>query len=346
MRYVPIVKVKPGMELGKNIYDGEGRILWERKLCLKKDDVQKLFYMEFPGIYVEDEFSGGLKIPQMISTDLRREALRLVHDLFRDDMLAEIQQDDIQEVARKIVKEVLAHSEYTYNMIDTKVQDDYTYFHSVNVAVLSTMLGAACNLDLEGLNVLAAAALLHDIGKRYVEPDVLNAKRVLTEEERILVVQHPKLSYDFLVEHYDFLPEVCEGVLEHHEWYNGCGYPMRKSGSDISDYARMIKIADVFDALTSKLPYHDPISPSGAIDYIMANTGAEFDSDFVDIFTQKIAIYPVGCVVALSDGSRALVVENDSEFMLRPKVKMESDGRIVDLRAEEAQDLAVLDLLI
>lgn len=346
MRYIPIAKVRPGMELGRNIYDGEGRVLWERGLCLKKENVQKLFLMEFPGIYIEDEFSRGLKIPQVISTDLKREALRLIHDLFRDDMLAEIGQDDIQEVARKIVKEVLAHSECTYNMIDTKVQDDYTYFHSVNVAVLSTMLGAACNLDLEGLNVLATAALLHDVGKRYVEADVLNAKRALTEEERILVVQHPKLSYDFLTEHYDFLPEVCEGVLEHHEWYNGCGYPMRKSGSDISEYARIIKVADVFDALTSKLPYHDPISPSGAIDHIMANTEAEFDSDFVDVFAQKIAVYPVGCEVILSDESRALVVENDSEFMLRPKVKMELDGRIVDLKSEERQDLVVSELLI
>lgn len=232
-----------------------------------------------------------------------------------------------------------------HHMINVRAADDYTFFHSVNVAVLSVMLGVKTgNLDLEQLNQLAASALLHDVGKCYVEADVLNAKRTLTEEERILVVQHPKLSYDFLMEHYDFSPEICDGVLEHHEWYNGCGYPMRKSGYEISYFARIIKVADVFDALTSKLPYHDPISPSGAVDYILANIGSEFDPDLAELFTGKIAIYPAGCEVTLSDGRNALVVESDPESVLRPKVMTLPDGEMLDLKSEK--DLAVLELFV
>ena len=178
-----------------------------------------------------------------------------------------------------------------------------------------------------------------------MEQDVLNARRGLTEEERLLVVQHPKLSYDFLQEHFDFSPEICTGVLEHHEWYNGCGYPMRRSGYEISYYARIIKVADVFDALTSRLPYHDPISPSGAVDYIMSNTWAEFDPDLVEIFTKKIAVYPVGCEVALSDGRRAVVWENHPESLLRPIVKVLPEGEVLDLESgREGKELAILEL--
>lgn len=348
MRYIPIAKVEQGMRLDKNIYDGEGRILWEKNLILDHANVQKLCAMGVPGIYAGDELCKDLKVPQPIRSEVKREALRLVHDLFQDDTQMSVEQDYIQEVAGKITREVLAGRGMMYNMIDIKIADDYTFFHSVNVAVLSVMLGVKSgNLGLEELGMLAAAALLHDVGKRYVEADVLNAKRVLTEEERILVVQHPKLSYDFLLEHFEFAPEICEGVLEHHEWYNGCGYPMRRSGYEISYYARIIKIADVFDALTSRLPYHDPISPSGAVDHIMANAGAEFDTDLVDLFTKQIAVYPVGCEVVLSDGRNALVMENKQEAMLRPKVKTIPDGETLDLQADEgAKDLTIVDLIL
>lgn len=345
MRYMPITKVKEGMSVGQHICNGEGKILLEQEAKLQKEDVQNLFQMGLPGIYVEDDISWDLKVPRLISRELEREALRLVHCLFQEEDFREVEQEDIQETARKITRQILAGRDKMYHMVNVRVADDYTYFHSVNVAALSVMLGVKTgNLDLEQLNKLAAAALLHDVGKRYVESDVLNAKRSLTEEERILVIQHPKLSYDFLMEHFNFSPEVCDGVLEHHEWYNGCGYPMRRSGYEISYFARIIKVADVFDALISKLPYHDPISPSGAVDYILGNTGSEFDPDLAELFTRKIAIYPDGCEVMLSDGRTALVVENDSEYMLKPKVMALPDGEMIDLKSEK--NLAVLELFV
>lgn len=345
MRYVPITKVEEGMSLGQNIYSGEGKVLLEQGAMLSKEEVQRLFALGLPGIYMEDDISWDLKVPRLISPELEREALELVYRLFQEESYQEIEQEAIQETAKKITRQVLAGRDKMYHMINIRAADDYTFFHSVNVAVLSVMLGVKTgNLDLEQLNQLAAAALLHDVGKRYVETDVLNAKRTLTEEERILVVQHPKLSYDFLMEHYDFSAEVCAGVLEHHEWYNGCGYPTRRSGYEISYFARIIKVADVFDALTSKLPYHDPISPSGAVDYILGNIGSEFDPDLTELFTGKVAIYPAGCEVTLSDGRNALVVECDPESVLRPKVLTLPDGEMIDLRSEK--DLAVLELFM
>ncbi len=348
MRYIPVADVEKGMELGQNIYDGAGGLLWEKGFFLMDETVWKLQNLGIPGIYIEDEFSWDLEVPRFIAPELKQEALRLVHDLFQEERYQEVEQDYIQKVAGKITRQVLAERGRMYNLIDTRISEDYTFFHSVNVAVLSVMLGAATgNLGLEELNTLAVVALLHDVGKRYVEQDVLNARRGLTEEERLLVVQHPKLSYDFLQEHFDFSPEICTGVLEHHEWYNGCGYPMRRSGYEISYYARIIKVADVFDALTSRLPYHDPISPSGAVDYIMSNTWAEFDPDLVEIFTKKIAVYPVGCEVALSDGRRAVVWENHPESLLRPIVKVLPEGEVLDLESgREGKELAILELFM
>lgn len=347
MRYMPIAKIVAGMVLGQEILDGEGKALLEKGTLLGQEETQRLLGLGVSGIYIEDGFSSGVEARGLISPALCQEALRLVHDLFQEEKFREVGQDDIIDLARRIAEELIAGKEMLYDRMDVRAADDYAYFHAVNVAVLSAMLGIqAGELDLEELTMLTAAGLVHDVGRRYVEQEVLNAKRALTEEERMLVVQHAKLSYDFLEEHYDFGPELLAGVLEHHEWYNGCGYPMRRSGQEISYFARILKIADVFDALTSRLPYHGPVSPSGAVDYILANTGVEFDPDLAELFVKKIAIYPVGCQVALSDGREALVLENSPDSLLRPKIKAAPEGEVVDLQSEAAKDLAVLELLV
>ena len=316
-----------------------------RHVILNNDNLQELLSLGFPGIYIDDEFTEDLMVTEVIRPEVKREALKMVHDLFLDNKNLPMEQHNLQEVVIDVMEEVLNNGDVMCNMLDIKTYDDYVYFHSVNVAVLSTMIGAACNMNKEELDILTTAALLHDVGKRFVEEDVLNVKRALTEEERIMIVQHPKLGYDFLVENFDFLPEVYDSVLEHHEWYNGCGYPLRRSGSEIPIYARIIKLADVYDALTSKLPYHEAVPPSEAVEYIMANAGAEFDPELVDVFMRKIAVYPEGCEVRLSDGRTAVVMENYKEFILRPKVKVIPTGEIINLKSDnEARSLTILEL--
>lgn len=342
---MPMAKVETGMALGQDIYNGEGRLILGRHVILNNDNLQELLSLGFPGIYIDDEFTEDLMVTEVIRPEVKREALKMVHDLFLDNKNLPMEQHNLQEVVIDVMEEVLNNGDVMCNMLDIKTYDDYVYFHSVNVAVLSTMIGAACNMNKEELDILTTAALLHDVGKRFVEEDVLNVKRALTEEERIMIVQHPKLGYDFLVENFDFLPEVYDSVLEHHEWYNGCGYPLRRSGSEIPIYARIIKLADVYDALTSKLPYHEAVPPSEAVEYIMANAGAEFDPELVDVFMRKIAVYPEGCEVRLSDGRTAVVMENYKEFILRPKVKVIPTGEIINLKSDnEARSLTILEL--
>lgn len=348
MRYLPIAGLKEQMALGQDIFDGEGRMLLAKHQILDNDYILNLQSMGLQGVYIDDEFSEEIEVEQIIKPGIRRQALKTVHTLFIEEEDAEDAREwKIRKLVMDVVENIVSHGDVMYNMMDLKNYDDYTFFHSVNVAVLSVVLGARYGMDVQELRILAAGALLHDIGKRFLEIDILNARRPLTEEERHIMLQHSKLGYEFLRERYDFPEEVCSGVLEHHECYNGEGYPLRKSGEEISIYARIIKMADVYDAMLSKRPYRDALPPSDAVEYIMAMCGSEFDPQLVDVFVKWVAVYPAGCEVVLSDGRHAVVAKNFQNFALRPVVKLIESGEMLDLKEDrDARNITIKSIVV
>lgn len=117
--------------------------------------------------------------------------------------------------------------------------DDYIYYHSINVAMMSVLLGANYGMNEESLYQLTTAAILHDIGKRFLDIGIINADHALTEEETQLLRKHPELGADYLKGNYHFSALVYAGVMQHHENYDGTGYPLGKSGEYIPLYARI-----------------------------------------------------------------------------------------------------------
>lgn len=350
MRYIAMANINPGMALGQDIYDGEGRLLLAKHVILNIEYIANLQNQGFPGLYIDDEFTNGIQIQEIISPEVRREALKGVHDLFLEQnhkQNAASDEQKIKSMVLNVVDEILSNGDVMCNMLDLKTYDDYTYFHSVNVAVISAMMGAQYGMTRDELSILTSAAMLHDIGKKFLEVDVLNAPRALTEEEKKIVLEHPRLGFEFLRETYNFPSLVYSSVLEHHEWYNGEGYPLKRAGDDIPIYARIIKVADVYDAMCSKRPYREPSQPSEIVEYIMGRSGMEFAPEIVELFLAKIAVYPVGCEVELSNGQHAVVIENFNDFILRPLVKIIDTGKELNLMLDrEARNVTIVRLVI
>ncbi len=348
MRYLPMTEIKDGMALGQDIFDGEGRMLLAKHQILDgkyRTDLEKL---GFQGIYIDDEFSEDIEIEQIIKPEIRSQALSVIYALFVENEATEATEEwRLRKLVVDVVEDILNHGDVMYNMMDMKSYDDYTYFHSVNVAVLAAVMGARYGMEEYELKVLVTAALLHDIGKKFMESDVMNAKRPLTEDEKRMILQHPKLGYEFLKERYDIEPDIYTAVLEHHESYNGEGYPMRKSGDEISINARIIRVADAYDAMTSERPYRNSMLPGDAVEYLMAMCGGEFDPQIVEIFLNWVAVYPVGTTVLLSDGRRGIVARNFPRFSLRPLVKLLDTGEMLDLfQDKEARNITIVRLVV
>lgn len=333
MRYVPVEHLQAGMILGQEMHDASGRLLLGKHIVLSGENISYITFLGVPGVYIDDAFSKDIQIDEVVRPEVRDAALTLIKDFFSAEMGAEMPPEEkiIFDSVNEVVEEILDDETVMKNLVHVKIYDDYTYFHSVNVGIIAGVIGAKCHLPKTMLTELVTAGFLHDIGKAAIDKQLLNAPRPLTEVERMRMMDHPRIGYEMLVSKYNFPENVCLAVYQHHEWYNGLGYPCHADAKKTLKISRILKCADVYDAMTSKRPYHDPYLPSEVIEYFMGRSGMEFDPEVVQIMATDFAVYPVGCEVLLSNGRHGVVVRNHRGYVLRPTVKMMDNSEIVDL---------------
>ncbi len=333
MRYIETGKVEPGMILGKGIYDFSDRILLADGKMLTEELINRLAELGYAGIYIEDELSKDIRIQGAISTELRNAAVRSLQELNLEKAL---------EFAEKIVDQILEAKTVSLDLMDMRSFDDYTYRHSVNVAVLSTVIAMGMGYGREDLIDLCVSAVFHDMGKMLIDKDILNKPGKLNPQEFEIMKQHPQLSYDMLAEKWNIPARVRMGALCHHENEDGSGYPKGLTGEKIHPFAKIIHVTDVYDALSSKRPYKEACSFSEALEYLMGGCGTMFDKKVVEAFLNYVPVYPKGSMVELSDGREALVVENYPRNLLRPQLRL-TDGTTLDLlKGRENWNLTIL----
>ncbi len=239
-----------------------------------------------------------------------------------------------QNVSKELVKAVLSNDAVAMDITMLKSSDDYTFRHSVEVATMAMLLGKNYGLSRAELEELCIAGLLHDIGKSKIPLDVLNKPGKLSDEEFLLMKQHSLFGFQLLKEKRQFSEPILLGVLQHHEKLNGRGYPVGSPAEKIHKFARIISVADIYDALVTKRPYKDPFPQRIAVEMIMAMT-EELEMDAIKTFLRSVNVFPVGSIVKLHNGEQILeyakVVENFESYPTRPKVVGVQSGQIYDL---------------
>jgi HD-GYP domain-containing protein (c-di-GMP phosphodiesterase class II) len=241
-----------------------------------------------------------------------------------------------QEVSEKLVEEVLQAPDAIMNLMDIKSFDDYTFTHNINVATICLLIGQALGLSKEDMNDLGAGGMLHDVGKLKIPLSILNKDGKLTDQEFAEMKSHPTYGYEILSKSRGISERARMIALQHHEKFQGGGYPKRLKGNEISLFARICAVADVYDALTTDRPYRVAMSPYEAMKILNAGIDNHFDPKILTAFIRKFSLYPAGSLVALNDGSYALVLKNNSASVIRPVIKivMDSSGRRLKERVE------------
>jgi HD-GYP domain-containing protein (c-di-GMP phosphodiesterase class II) len=253
----------------------------------------------------------------------------------------------MSSIVNNIVKELLYKDTLTYNLLDFKNYDSYTFQHCLNVALLSISTGISMKLSERELNDIGLAGMFHDIGKMLIPIEILNKPGKLTKEECEIVRAHPVNAEKQLRNKVTY--EVLRAIEDHHEKLDGTGYPNGKKEGSISFFAKILSVCDVYDALTSDRPYRKSVFPNEVVEYLMGCADKQLDYNVLKHFIKVIVAYPVGTFVKLSNEKLAVVIKNHSENILRPVVRIINDdgtiGNDIDLLYnKDYMDITIVDM--
>ncbi len=211
--------------------------------------------------------------------------------------------------------------------------DRYLYTHSLNTAILSSMLGRYMGLSRKTMEDISITAMLMNLGQLWISPKVMQKKGKLSHDEFELIKNHPLKGCQYLKE--QATPEtIIESVYSHHENYDGTGYPQGLSGNDIPQISRIISICDAYDAMTIERPYREALTPHSAIKHLYTMANSAFHPRYLESFIKCVGIYPVGCFVKLSDGRYGVVISNTPKAPLLPRVKIVFNSRFRAIHPE------------
>jgi len=220
----------------------------------------------------------------------------------------------------------------------------------VNCAILSVVVGQTMKLPPHRLVHLASGALLHDVGMLRVPDDIIKKKGTLSPEEAQKMRAHPLLSYRIIIKELQYPDDVGLVGLQHHERWDGDGYPRKTAGQDIDLLARIVSVADAFEAMVSQKPYRNSMIGYAAIKNLLSDNSRRFDPDVLKAFVRSMGIYPIGSIVVLNNAAVAKVIDTHADAPLRPKLRIivdefskhykDDSGDTIDLLAEKSLFIA------
>lgn len=356
--------LKPGMRIDQSVVDRAGRMLIGRGTILDDYMIQALLKLGIMGVYigegeietqvekVEDikvapktiEKINELKVADRAKVNLSESVKKRVQEGIQY-LYSNTESNDFtnatQSITEDLMKAVMENDAIAVDVDMLKVSDEYTFKHSVDVATIGMVIAKQYGLSNKEIRDIGVAGLLHDVGKSKIPNEILNKPGKLTDEEFAIMKQHSVFGYRILQDKPDITEQIRLGVLQHHEKINGRGYPMGVESAKLCLYARILAVADIYDALVTERPYKKAFSKRDAVEMLMSMTN-ELDIKAMKSFMSSVILYPVDSVVTLSNGELAKVVENNPNWIMRPKVVGLSTGKVYDL----AGDLDCASLII
>ncbi len=238
----------------------------------------------------------------------------------------QIEQEQVDPVVQQMSESILRNKDALLSLCRIKEKDNYTFLHSVSVGALLMCFTRAFDLKPGDMQLVGVGGMLHDIGKTMVPDRILNKAGGLTDDEFLTMQMHVVHGQNILSDSRGISQTSFDVVAQHHERYDGSGYPLKLKASEMSIYGQMASIVDVYDAITSDRCYRKAMDPTVAIRKMFEWSKTHFDPELIRIFVRTIGIYPVGTLVMLESGKVAIVINQDGRDLTRPLVRAVFDS--------------------
>lgn len=344
MRLISIEALREGMIVGRTIWNEAGHPLLQKGVIINDVILNRLVQLNMQYIYVEDKLSDGIDIEETIQSESRNKAVQAITHSFQEISSIDVEQasyvlDQQSKVIGALIDDllnsILESNEILTVLTDAYMYDEYLYQHSFQVTLYSLAIAKELGYSYDDLRVIGIGAMLHDVGKMLIPKEILMKPGRLTDEEFEEVKMHTTYGFDILRNLHSVSLIVAHCAFQHHERLDGSGYPRGIKGSEIHPFAKIISVADVYDAITSTRVYRSKMLPSQGIAIIEAGSGTQFEPEIVEALRRSIVHYPNGTIVVLSDGRRGVVCKQNNEMPDCPFIRIfEEDDEILDTTYE------------
>jgi len=339
MLKISIGQIAAGAILAQDIYTGDGRILLSRGTPFRDSFKMRLEAAGIRDVHIEDEngdqtcetailqdpilaLQEVVRIDDVIYEKTRRQAERqIMKTMIRIGSMRPGHLERIMKAVESIMKQLLEQTDMVLSLSKLRSIDDYTYEHSVNVCVISIVIGLEMGLEKDALRELGIGAILHDIGKVGVDERIIKKPGRLSREEFDEVKLHTELGYQILRGN-GLSEDVARIALYHHERIDGSGYPHHLDGRAIPLYARIVAVADFYDAITNDRIYRRKMSPENAYREVIRTASNHLDEILVEKFLKHVHMYPNGSGVILNTREKAVVIGQNRLMPESPTVRV------------------------
>ncbi len=353
MRLVATSSVHPGAILAKAVLSDKGVVLVSDGVALSEKLLARLGDLGVTYIYVKDPRTDDIESGSSIDAAMKRKAVASIEETFTqikkgnklsDSIIIEKSSKSFKKIIRDLVQQINDNKDLFGILADVCTYDSYIFSHSLNVTLYSLAIGIELKLKPQELDMLGIGAILHDVGKMKVPSEILFKTGKLTEEEFAEIQKHAEAGFEILRRVHTLPLLAAHCAYQHHERLNGSGYPRRLVEEEIHLFAKIIAVADVFDAVTSNRVYRGAMLPHEGLEILYAGSGKQFDTAVVEAFRRSVAVYPAGMMIHLNDGRSGVVVRQNKGVSDRPVVRiLEKEGLPVEpFDLDLAEELTVI----
>lgn len=334
MRLVRVESLISGNKLSVPVYTSSGKIVLSAGITLTDSYISKLKSMRLYSVYIDDERFNDVEYIEPLETKIKNTAVQIIKNTY-EKLHADKEIDEflIKNIAKEIVEYVRNSKDKGASILSTNAVDEYIIEHSINVAILTAFIGNCMNYNYSQLCDLVTGAIIHDLGRENVK------------EEK---PEHVLKGFNLMRKCMGIDLHSSKVCYEHHENYDGSGYPRKIKGSAITEYARIVRVADLYiNILNGYEISNEPVMPHQAYEHILAFSGRIVDPDIVEIFRDAITFYPNGCSVLLSNGLKGIVVRQNIGSPQRPIVRAYNNAEIIsEIDLLRSLTISVKDVLV